>query len=286
MAQLSRWEFDLWTTQGTILTLGTAITDETKSLVRDELNLIELTCSRFREDSEVCRLESKIGKNVLVSTRLLLMLRRAKYAHELTCGTVDVVLPRASSAEVTAPTWLRPGFDDAVGTYTPSVGTCLDFGSIGKAYAADVIAPLIENQLGSGVLVNFGGDISIAGSVPAGGWNVAIEDGTDRPESVVSLHSGALATSSTRKRTRIDALGRLQHHIMDPRTGRAPISSWTDVSVVAGDCVTANAYATGAIVMGDSAPQFLARRGVAARLVASNGHVCCVGGWPAESQAA
>lgn len=286
MNEVCRWEFDLWTTQATILSLDAPLSEMTKSLIIDELNLIELTCSRFREDSEVRRLESKVGKNVLVSRRLRELLGRASDARELTLGAVDVVLPRMNFAATDGPRWARSGFDEAVGTYTPSFATYLDFGSIGKAYAADTIASLLTHWVGAGVLVNFGGDICIAGAVPNGGWNVAIEDGTDRRESVVSLRSGALATSSTRKRTRIDALGESQHHIMDPRTGLTPTSSWTDVSVVAGDCVSANAYATGAIVMGSAAPDFLAQRRVAARLVADDGQVCCVGGWPAESQAA
>lgn len=286
MNDLHRWEFELWTTQATILSLEAPLCEVTRSLILDELNLIELTCSRFRENSEVRRLESKVGKNVLVSRRLHELLRGAKDARERTCGAVDVELPRANIVATDGPIWRQPGFDEAVGTYTPSADTCLDFGSIGKAYAADTIANLLTHWVGAGVLVNFGGDICIAGAVPSAGWNVAIEDGTGRPESVVSLRTGALATSSTRKRSRIDSSGKSQHHIMDPRTGLTPMSSWTDVSVVAGDCVTANAYATGAIVMGTAAPDFLLQRGIAARLVADNGQVCCVGGWPAESQAA
>lgn len=286
MTDVCRWEFDLWTTQATILSLEAPLSALTKSLIINELNLIELTCSRFREDSEVRRLERKFGKNVLVSRRLRELLGRASDARELTLGAVDVVLPRMNFAATDGPEWARPGFDEAVGTYTPSSATYLDFGSIGKAYAADTIASLLTHWVGAGVLVNLGGDIRIAGAVPNGGWNVAIEDGADCAESVVSLRSGALATSSTRKRTRIDASGKSQHHIIDPRTGLTPMSSWTDVSVVAGDCVTANAYATGAIVMGSAAPGFLAQRGVAARLVADDGQVRWVGGWPAESQAA
>lgn len=286
MARPYRWEFDLWTTQATILSVTGPISMATKSLVRDELERIELTCSKFRADSEVRQLETKVGKNVLVSRQLHALLSRATAAREMTRGAVDVVLPRTSSVKSSGPTWLRPGFDEVAGTYTPSAETCLDFGSIGKAYAADTIAPLVAHETGAGVLVNLGGDICLAGSVPSGGWNVAIEDGTDQPETVVSLRSGALATSSTRKRTRIDAFGNSYHHIIDPRTGLAPVTSWTDVSVVAGDCVSANAYATGAIVMGRAAPEFLARRGVAARLVSARGQVCCVGGWPTERRAA
>jgi thiamine biosynthesis lipoprotein len=52
------------------------------------------------------------------------------------------------------------------------------------------------------------------------------------------------------------------------------------VSVVAATCVDANTAATAAIVMGAAAIQWLESTGLPARLVATDGSVARIGGWP------
>jgi thiamine biosynthesis lipoprotein len=56
---------------------------------------------------------------------------------------------------------------------------------------------------------------------------------------------------------------------------------WRTASVAAATCVDANAASTAAIVLGEEAPAWLARLGLAARLVRGNGDVVAVAGWPA-----
>jgi thiamine biosynthesis lipoprotein len=53
------------------------------------------------------------------------------------------------------------------------------------------------------------------------------------------------------------------------------------VSVAASACVDANIASTAAIVMGRAAPGWLAECGLPARLVAEDGTVTSVTGWPA-----
>jgi thiamine biosynthesis lipoprotein len=50
--------------------------------------------------------------------------------------------------------------------------------------------------------------------------------------------------------------------------------------VAARSCLGANTASTAAIVMGERAPAWLAEQGLAARLVADDGRVVGVGGWP------
>jgi thiamine biosynthesis lipoprotein len=71
------------------------------------------------------------------------------------------------------------------------------------------------------------------------------------------------------------------HHIVDPRTGLPAAGPWRTASVAAANCAEANAAATAAIVAGEQAPGWLAAQSLPARLVAHDGSVCLLGGWPA-----
>ncbi|HEX6539175.1 MAG TPA: FAD:protein FMN transferase, partial [Candidatus Dormibacteraeota bacterium] len=136
---------------------------------------------------------------------------------------------------------------------------------------------------GAGVLVNLGGDIAVAGPAPAGGWRVRVTDDhaapPDSPGQTVTIDGGGLATSSTTVRA-WTAAGRSMHHIVDPRTGAPAAVVWRTVSTTAPTCVLANTASTAAIVLGRDAEDWLAERGVPARLVSRDGTVRHVGGWP------
>jgi thiamine biosynthesis lipoprotein len=74
------------------------------------------------------------------------------------------------------------------------------------------------------------------------------------------------------------------HHIIDPGTGAPVESMWRTVSVAAATCVDANIASTAALVRGSSCVARLAESGLPARLVAQDGRVLRVAGWPAESE--
>src|SRR6201992_2123589 len=164
----------------------------------------------------------------------------------------------------------------------------LDLGATAKAWTPDRSAARIAETLSTGVLVGLGGDISVAGPAPEGGWRIRVQDITGHPDedpsgpaTVVAITSGGLATSSTTAR-RWRRGGSVLHHILDPRTGLAPAPVWRTVSVTAATCADANAASTAAIIRGDSAPGWLAALRLPARLVADTGRVETVAGWPAE----
>jgi thiamine biosynthesis lipoprotein len=176
-------------------------------------------------------------------------------------------------------------FDQDLGTVCVPAGVELDFGATAKALAADRAARAAADATGAGVLVSLGGDIAVAGSAPADGWTVRVTDdhaaGLDAPGVDVDIFSGGLATSSTTVRHWQRGDDQL-HHVIDPSTGRPAGGPWRTVSVAAGSCVDANLASTAAIVMGAEAPGWLEDQGLPARLVARDGSVVVVAGWPAE----
>ena len=189
------------------------------------------------------------------------------------------------------PGWHQVRLDQASRTLIMPPGVRLDLGATAKAWAADRSAARIAAALGGGVLVGLGGDVSVAGPAPEGGWRIRVQDVTGRPDeappgpaTVVAITSGGLATSSTTAR-RWRRGGSVLHHILDPRTGLPPAPVWRTVSVTAATCADANAASTAAIIRGDAAPGWLAGLRLPARLVTDTGRVETVAGWPAEQPA-
>jgi thiamine biosynthesis lipoprotein len=189
----------------------------------------------------------------------------------------------------TIPGWRQVEFDEQARLLRVPPGVRLDLGATAKAWAADRSAGRIAATLGCGVLVSLGGDIAVSGQPPAGGWRIRVQDISGRPEdppagpsTVVAIHGGGLATSSTAAR-RWRRGGDVLHHILDPRTGLPAAPVWRTVSVAAASCTDANIASTAAIIRGHAAPAWLTGLGLPARLVGEAGQVHTIGGWPAET---
>jgi thiamine biosynthesis lipoprotein len=189
----------------------------------------------------------------------------------------------------TIPGWRQVEFDEQARLLRVPPGARLDLGATAKAWAADRSAGRIAATLGCGVLVSLGGDIAVSGQPPAGGWRIRVQDISGRPDdppagpsTVVAIHGGGLATSSTAAR-RWRRGGYLLHHILDPRTGLPAAPVWRTVSVAAASCTDANIASTAAIIRGHAAPSWLTGLGLPARLVDETGQVRTIGGWPAET---
>ncbi len=135
------------------------------------------------------------------------------------------------------------------------------------------------------MLVSLGGDIATAGPAPEGGWQVTVQDLPDDVPQQVTLADGAgIATSSSAKRTWTQD-GRPRHHIVDPATQLPATGPWRSITVVAPTCVAANVATTAAMVKGDGALAWLRGTGLPARLVAHNGSIATLSGWPREQAA-
>lgn len=200
-------------------------------------------------------------------------------------------IPAATDIErvtvVAVPGWRSVHFDPATRALTLPPGTQLDLGATAKGWAADRSANRISEVTGAGVLVSLGGDTAVAGQPPQPeGWRIRVQDVTspldqapEGPTQVVAIKAGGLATSSTAVR-RWRHGGDVLHHILDPRTGLPAESDWRTVSVAAATCASANIASTAAIIRGRRAQSWLGQMGFPARLVAIDGTVTTVGGWP------
>jgi thiamine biosynthesis lipoprotein len=182
--------------------------------------------------------------------------------------------------------WRSVELDPAGRTVRVPPGTMLDLGATAKAFAADRAARSAVAAAGCGVLVSLGGDIAVAGEPPAGGWRVWVTDdhaalpGTGIGQQV-TIASGGLATSSSTVR-RWRRYGQDLHHLVDPTTCSPVDSPYRTVSVAAGNCLDANVASAATIVLAGAGASWLARTGLAGRLVRHSGAVHRVGDWPRE----
>jgi thiamine biosynthesis lipoprotein ApbE len=294
----SHWQA-LGTTAGLLVAGGDAA--EARRAVERELAAIDAACSRFRDDSELTRVNAAGGRHVTVSPLLADAIAAALRAAKLTNGRVDPTVGgalmvagydrdisqvrgsrvrRLRAARVEG--WRVIELDRSAGTVRVPGGVRLDLGATAKALAADRATDRALAASGaSGILVNLGGDIAVAGSPPRGGWPIRVTDGRGSTSGqLVTIASGGLSTSSTTVR-RWRRRGGHAHHIIDPHTGAPAAEHWRTVSVAAATCLDANIASTAAIVLGAEARAWLERAGLPARLVTCAGEVELAGAWPA-----
>ena len=243
-----------------------------------EFHRLEALLSRFRDDSELSRLNRDVS--IEPGRDLARVVELALEARDRTSGRFDPTVHNALVAAgydrsfeqlpaegETAPpppaargVWLRSGRIEL------EPGVQIDLGGIGKGYAAERAAELLA--LAGPCLVNAGGDIAIRG----GSWPVGVEHIT------LQLDSGGLATSG-RDRRRWQRGGRELHHLIDPATGEPSETDLLRVTVVAGDAVYAEVAAKSLFLAGSKRAAVEANAaGMPAVLVTEDGRTLLAGG--------
>ncbi len=259
---------------------------------------LESRWSRFRESSEISRLNSADGQAVWVSADTLQLIEKSIAAWRFTNGRFDPtvyhllcesgydrsfldVLACDETRSSASTEQAAPGCESIVVDIAASVvrlpkGVGFDPGGIGKGLAADFIVEEILDDGATGVMVNLGGDARVGG-VPATseGWMLGIAHPTD-PEAfcaVLSLDSGGVVTS-TRAMRKWMRNGVERHHLIDPSTGASPITELESVTIVAPEAWLAEAVAKAAFLAGpvDALPT-IDRFGCTGLVTFEGGHV-------------
>ncbi|MBK1716369.1 FAD:protein FMN transferase [Thiocystis violacea] len=247
---------------------------------RADVLRLEQTYSRYREDSltsAINRAAAAAG-TIEVDPETAALLDYAHTCYRESGGLFDItsgLLRRAwrfdsgrlpEPGEI-APLLARIGWDKVVWE-RPRLsfgvpGMEIDFGGIGKEYAADRAAALCADAGLHHGLVNLGGDIRVIGPQPDGApWRVGLQDPL-RPETLlggVLLTGGAIASSGDYARCLVID-GKRYGHILDPRTGW-PARGLAAVSVIAATCVVAGSLSTIAMLKGRDGIPWLGALGV------------------------
>ncbi|MGZ5220872.1 MAG: FAD:protein FMN transferase [Chitinophagaceae bacterium] len=140
----------------------------------------------------------------------------------------------------------------------------LDCNAIAQGYTVDVLASFLGSKGITNYLVELGGEVKAKGKKNNDDyWTVGIDKPNEIPtdgrplKAIIKLKDRALATSGNYRRFYVED-GKKYAHIIDPHTGYPAKHNLVSATVLAGDCMTADAYATAFMVMGvERAKQFL-----------------------------
>ena len=132
----------------------------------------------------------------------------------------------------------------------------VDMNAIAQGYTVDIIAHLLEQNGMRNYMVEIGGEVRTAGRNDKGeAWQIGIDKPVEDEtagrslQTVVPLSGKSLATSGSYRKFVVRD-GKKFSHAIDPKTGYPITHNLLSVSVIAGDCATADAYATAFLVMG------------------------------------
>ncbi len=136
-------------------------------------------------------------------------------------------------------------------------GIMLDASAIAKGYGVDVAAEHIESKGIANYMVEIGGEVRVKGINAKGNiWRIGIDKPIESEtlenrelQEVVSLNNKSLATSGNYRQF-YEKNGVKYAHTINPETGFPAKNSLLSATVLANDCMTADALATAFMVMG------------------------------------
>jgi thiamine biosynthesis lipoprotein len=136
-------------------------------------------------------------------------------------------------------------------------GVMLDASAIAKGYGVDVVAEFLKDKGVSNYMVEIGGEVVTAGVNPKGNlWRIGIDKPVDDPmvinrelQLIIQISGKGLATSGNYRNFYVKD-GKKFAHTINPKTGYPVQHSLLSASIIANDCMTADAYATACMVIG------------------------------------
>jgi FAD:protein FMN transferase len=273
---------------GTELRLTIWTTDEPGAVsaceaVFQEFDRLEGLLSNWRDGSDVQRLNAAAGKNpVAIGTELRDVLQTARQVSEWTGGKFDVTFGVLSgfwkfdfqNQDSTLPDhnaivrrlklidYRDLVVDERQGTaFLRREGMIVNLGGIGKGYAVDRARDILRQRGFHNFMIQFGGDMYVAGSMGDHQWRLGIQDPrgpADRIFAAIELSESTFSTSGDYARFFIKD-GRRYHHILDPATGE-PATGCRSVTIVTASATVADGLSTGVFILGPEAGMALIER--------------------------
>lgn len=243
--------------------------------VRQYFEESEARFSRFRENSELSRLNRAAGTWFRVSPEMFEVVQEALELHKMTGGlfdpsilgalqkagydrSMDEIKKIASLPAAPDERWVRPPFaktrlDSRHKAIFLPEGVQIDLGGIAKGWTASKAAALLS-QYSQACTVNAGGDMVCVGlpqDQPS--WQVTLEDPRQEGQAlaVLKIPPGALATTSITRRRWLQG-NQSRHHVIDPRSGQPVTSNWLSVSVYAPKATQAEAFAKALLMVSET----------------------------------
>ncbi|MFH1045643.1 MAG: FAD:protein FMN transferase, partial [Candidatus Omnitrophota bacterium] len=271
--------------QSTQLALGTSVEitvsddDKPREVIRKaidqafaEIKRVENIFSRHIPESEISQINTSAGIHpVSVGEETIALLERSREFSELSNGAFDITVGpllelwgfsaqfkgNIPPQEKILETLELVGYqqininklENNVSFARP--GMNLTMGGIGAGYAVDRAVAILQDAGIKNALVNAGGDIYALGRRNKDSrWRVAVQNPREKNAilTVLELENQAVTTSGDYQRY-FEANGTRFSHIINPKTGYPCSNIPASVTVLAGDCTTADALATALFVL-------------------------------------
>ena len=233
---------------------------------------VDTQMSTWKPDSDLMRLNAApVGKWMNIPTELMQVLQRGLEIGRTSQGAFDIgmgdlvrawgfnaqapdeIAIRAALGQPRKPAHERLELDQANLCARKNVPLALDLSGIAKGYGVDRMMQVCDDFAIPSALVALDGELRSKGRQPDGKpWAVAIEkpDYTDRlPLSMLELQNAAVATSGDYRHWIKVGQARLSH-TLDRQKGGPVQPGISSVTVIADDCMTADAMATAILVLG------------------------------------
>ncbi len=229
--------------------------------------------STYIEDSEISKF-NKNGQYSFASPYFLPVLQACEQIHSTTNGYFDpTVMPLVNAWGFGPEKIDRPdssridsiknyiGFDKVVRfnekeIHKTNPNASIDFSALAKGYGVDIISEYLKTKGLDNTYVEIGGEVRTNGKniLSDRDWTVGIlnpKSNYEQQEFIakVTLHNQAIATSGNYFNYRV-VDGVQYSHTLDPKTGYPTEHHILSASVLAKDCMTADAYATAFMSMG------------------------------------
>jgi len=240
-----------------------------------ELDLVDRLMSTYRQDSELSRLNRHAAAEPFsVSPETLTVLLASRETGEASGGAFDVTVGPLVDAWGFGPSgptqtpaaedierlradsgWDKIKIDASNATVTKaSESVRCDLSGSAKGYAVDRVSQALAQAGWMNHMVEVGGEVRVRGRNADGvPWRIGIEKPSVGPRALqraLPLENQALATSGD-YRNYYERDGRRYSHTIDPRNGRPVRHRLASVSVVAADCLYADARATALMALGE-----------------------------------
>ncbi len=243
--------------------------------VSEALESINRMMSTYQPDSEVSRFNRSESLDWFpVTSETLAVVERAQEVSRRSDGAFDITVKplvelwnfgagrgefQVPSDEAISERLAQVGYQFLETKESPPAirklrpGIQIDLSAIAKGYAVDRAGAVLEQHKIVNYFVEVGGEVVCRGEKKPGvAWRVGIERPTAGIREVhvaLALRDRAVATSGN-YRNFYDVDGHRYSHTIQPKTGRPVEHGLTSVSVIASDCMTADALATAVMVLG------------------------------------
>ncbi|MEC8525319.1 MAG: FAD:protein FMN transferase [Pseudomonadota bacterium] len=251
--------------------------------MESEVRRIEQKYSRYRDASVLSQINANAGGHpVEIDNETQWLLDYARVGFEQSDGLFDItsgvlrqvwdfkagLLPTAAQLE---PVRRKIGFDRiTVSNHCIALpeGMEIDFGGIGKEYAADAAAEIARKAGIVSGIIDLGGDLHVLGPrVDGAPWTLGVRNPRCPQQASASLpvYQGGMASSGDYERY-FERDGKRYCHILNPVTGH-PASHWASVTVIAPSCLLAGTLSTIAMLKERAGEEWLRAQQVSALLI-------------------